>query len=71
VDDTARIWRPTDFLEAARFPVVLGCSFAGVFMLAGLGWALIDVAGLVFADLLSDLLTGRASDGRTRRPPGV
>jgi hypothetical protein len=67
VDDTFRDGRVADLLDAARWPVVLGLSFAGVFLLLGLPWALIDVAGLLFLDLLADLLTtGRgAADGRT------
>jgi hypothetical protein len=42
---------------------VLGLTFAGVFLLAGWPFALLSVAGLLFLDLLSDLLLDRAEGG--------
>jgi hypothetical protein len=50
-----------DLLDLLRWPAVLGLAFAGVFLLAGLPFALLTVAGLLFVDLVVDLLIEGAS----------
>jgi hypothetical protein len=50
---------------------VLGCTFAGVYLLVGLAWALVALAGLLLADLIADLLTERTPHGRAGGPTGT
>lgn len=69
VDDTARVRRVADFLTVVPWQgvAVLVLAAAGVWLLAGLAWALICAAGLLLLDLVSDFVPERGVRGRSDR----
>ena len=74
VDGTARKGS-ADLLTALRTPLqglaVVVLAAWGVFLLAGAGWCLITVAGLLLLDLLTELIPERSTSGRTDGPSGT